>query len=102
MKLQEQLNANAIIGTKKRIQELSGIAPDILIENLKENLSFLEESKSNYFNVTGDKEVLKWEVKSFESFNGRGGKSYIVFHCKEGDVNFFPNARYGRYIKIKK
>lgn len=77
-------------------------APAIIIESITENIKYLTEVDDNIFEFGGDKFVVDWTYMSHEIKTGNGGKKYFVLACKEGNVNYFPNARYGIYIKIAK
>ena len=71
-------------------------APVVMIEGQRK---LVEELKKGKLNIKGDIEVLGKEFLSYEKKTGRGGKFYIQFNCNDGKVNYFPAARYGRYIK---
>lgn len=73
-----------------RAQELIKIqAPQIIIDN---QLKLVQNPK-----IGGDISLLGVEVISKELRTGRGGKKYIVYN---GNIGFFPNAKYGMYISM--
>lgn len=79
-----QLRLNA------RAQELIKIqAPQIIIDN---QLKLVQNPK-----ISGDTSLLGVEIISKELRTGRGGKKYIVYN---GNIGFFPNAKYGMYISM--
>lgn len=79
-----QLRLNA------RAQELIKIqAPQIIIDN---QLKLVQNPK-----IGGDTSLFDVEVISKELRTGRGGKKYIVYN---GNIGFFPNAKYGMYISM--
>lgn len=68
-------------------------APKVIIESCEK---FISDLKSGTIKVGGDKSCLADEFKSFEVRKGVGGKTYLHIN---GNINFFPQARYGMYIK---
>lgn len=95
MTIKEYLLNCEISSKKDRIEKLEQIgAPKVIIDGEKK---MLEEMESGKFNVSGDIEALSEEMKSREVKKGRGGKLYVSFNG--GKVNYFPAAKYGRYIK---
>lgn len=68
-------------------------APAVMIEGQRKAV---EEMKNGILKVGGAKEKLANRVAGFEIRKGNGGKQYMVF--SDGTM-YFPNARYGRYVK---
>jgi hypothetical protein len=102
MKLNEFLREKILIGTKKRLASLVVIsAPQVMLKGIKNQIRDLESGKD--FKVKGDIKYLEYDFVSETWKTGRGGKKYVEFTLKNGDkeekVNYFPNAKYGRYIK---
>ena len=80
----------------KRFKEIN--APEIIQLNLKRLLKELKNGGE--VDIKGDIEYLDFEFVTEEIKVGRGGKEYSQFTLKSGEkVNYFPSARYGRYIK---
>lgn len=81
-----------VCGMQDRLNKLIEIgAPAVIIEGQKK---FIDNPK-----VGGDINYLDDVISSKEIKTGRGGKQYILFN---GNIQFFPNARYGMYISAKK
>lgn len=70
-------------------------APQIMIDCCKAEAKKLEEKN---LKISGDIELLNVEIESIEQKKGRGGKVYLTIN---NTINYFPNARYGRYIARK-
>jgi hypothetical protein len=68
-------------------------APKIVLISLEEQINKMENGE---IKISGDASLLDREVESVKGEKGRGGKSYIRFN---GSILYFPNAKYGRYIK---
>lgn len=100
MKIKNYLFKKIAESNRKRAKRFIEIgAPKIVIENLLQEAEKLETGGS--VKIDGDKEALDLEFVSEEFLTGRGGKKYIQFMIGNGQkVNYFPNARYGRYIKF--
>jgi hypothetical protein len=96
MKLREVILSNTLIARENRLKRLIGIAPDVMISREKEIIKELEAGK---IEISGDKETLDWNFLSGVKKTGRGGHVYYSYRCKEGKVNYYPTAIYGRYIK---
>lgn len=67
-------------------------APDILIKNCDEEM---ERLNNGDLRCSGEVELLDNELVSHEVKQGRGGKLYHVFN---GNINYFPKAKYGRFV----
>lgn len=77
----------------ERKEKLKAIdAPKVLVEACENDLSKL---KAGDLRCSGDNSLLDEEVESHIIQKGRGGKIYHVFN---GNINYFPNAKYGRFI----
>lgn len=71
-------------------------APDIVVNGQKKAV---DELKSGNLKIGGDTDALGFIVKDFENKKGNGGKPYITIKTSNGDVNYYPAAKFGRYIK---
>lgn len=79
---------------EERLEKLKEFdAPTVIINGQE---SAIENLKAGKITISGDTDVLSDIYESREIKKGRGGKIYITIN---GNVNYFPNARYGRYIK---
>ena len=97
MKIREYILEKELIGYNYRLDKLIEIgAPQVIIDRQRELVGELE---NGVLSVSGDKEVLEFEFNKSEKKTGRGGKVYIQFTCDNCLVNYFPTAKYGRYIK---
>lgn len=68
-------------------------APTVMIEGQRKAV---EDLKAGILKVGGNKEKLANVVDGYEIRKGNGRKQYMLF--SDGTM-YFPNARYGRYIK---
>lgn len=94
MTIREKILEVEIANSTKRLEALEDMGmPTIVIDSMR---SSIESMKSGDLKISGDTEVLEDEYISGETKKGRGGKMYV---CINGSVNYFPNAKYGRYIK---
>ena len=75
----------------KKLQELE--APDVMITSTEQEIDRLE---SGNLKIGGNIKLLEVEFVSSENKVGRGGKGYVQFNSS---INYFPNAKYGRYIQ---
>lgn len=57
---------------------------------------YVESLQEGTLEVSGDKDALDDNFVNAEKKKGRGGKSYYIIN---DNINFFPAARYGMYIK---
>lgn len=79
---------------KERLEKLIEMgAPEIIIKSLFEQIKGMENGE---LKIGGDLELLDYEFKDYEVKKRKSGKIYIVF---DKSINYFPNAKYGRYIK---
>lgn len=81
-------------GAKDRLEKLAQFsAPKVMIDGQRK---LIEKLESGDLSISGDKDVLDDIFVSREFRKGRGGKTYIVIN---GNINYFPAAQYGPYIK---
>lgn len=80
----------ALMDRENRMKELG--APAIIITTIGEEIDRLMKKE---LRCGGEKELLDEEMVSVEKKKGRGGIPYYVFN---GDINYFPKAKYGRFI----
>lgn len=84
----------AIKGTKYRLDKLIELnAPKVMIEGVS---GLLDELVSGKIKISGDTYLLDKEFENYVIKKGNGGKEYYIIN---GNINYFPYARYGRYIK---
>lgn len=76
-----------------KLQEIG--APSIMITSQE---ALIKEAQAGTLKISGDTEALQEEYKTHEIRKGRGGKQYLHIN---GNINYFPNAQYGRYIKYQ-
>lgn len=94
MTIKDYILEGTIKSSETRLEKLKEMgAPGVMITSLEQNI---EELKNGVLKIGGDVDVLDEEFIDREFKTGNGGKQYI---CINGSVNFFPNARYGMYIK---
>lgn len=67
-------------------------APAVLIKSCDEEMERLEKGD---LRCSGEVELLDNEFVSHDVKEGRGGKLYHVFN---GNINYFPKAKHGRFI----
>lgn len=81
-------------GEKDRLEKLTQFgAPQVVIDGQRK---FVEKLEAGDLRIGGDKDALDDTFQSREIRKGRGGKTYIVIN---GNINYFPAAQYGPYIK---
>jgi len=94
MTIREYILEGALKSAETRLDDLIKLnAPRVIIDGQQE---YVNKLKAGELNIGGDTSVLDEEFVSREMKKGRGGKAYIVIN---ENVNFFPNARYGMYIR---
>ena len=94
MTIREWVVKGVLSATEYRLEKLKEMnAPKVMIEGVGKQV---ESLKAGIIKIGGDKDVLDEIFESVETRKGRGGATY---YCINGNVNFFPNARYGLYIK---
>lgn len=93
MTIKEYIIENTISWMKERKCKLVEFgAPSVLISAINTELDKLQ---SGELTCSGEKELLDEEFISDEVRKGRGGIPYHVFN---GNINYFPKAKYGRFI----
>lgn len=94
MTIREYILDGTIKTAQTRLEKLKEMsAPQIMITTLEADINKMQAGN---LKIGGDVEVLDEELISREFKTGKGGKQYIQIN---GCINFFPNARYGMYIK---
>lgn len=79
---------------KERITSLEKLgAPSVMVDGQRK---YVEKLQKGILEVGGDKDALDDKFVNAEKKKGKGGKSYYVIN---GNINFFPAAKYGMYIK---
>ncbi len=78
--------------TRQRFLKIGNPGP--MVSNIEKEIADLESG--NLPKIGGDTEVLDNAYISHESKIGRGGNTYYVIN---GNINFYPNAQYGPFIK---
>ena len=81
-----------ILSDRLAYLERSG-APDSMIEKTDAELQVVRDGDME---VGGDMDVLDEPFKGFVSKKGYSGNEYLQIN---GNINFYPNARYGYFIK---
>ena len=94
MTIREWILEGTIKAYEIRLEKLIEIgAPKVVIEGQKKMVA---ELKDGELKIGGDLDVLEDEFVSCTIKTGRGGKKYYLLN---EDVNFFPAAKYGLFIK---
>lgn len=93
MTVKEWIIKGTISALEERRQKLIDMgAPSILIEKTGEELINLY---NGVFACKGEVELLEEEMIDVEQKKGRGGIPYYTFN---GNINYFPRAKYGRFV----
>lgn len=103
----EHLAQNLLKGTQNRLEKLKEIkAPEVMIQHNEQQIVILQNHTAidavNALVGCKTQEILTAEFISAESHTGKGGKTYLTFKTSVGQVNYFPNGRYGRFISYPK
>lgn len=85
--------AKSLTERAEKLEAMS--APKIMIEGCMKAVADLE---AGILPVSGASELLDIEYVQHEQRKGRGGKVYVTFN---GTINYFPQAKYGRFITTK-
>ena len=95
MSIQKQtISQNIVDHWRTRLEKLKSLnAPECMTEHLEHSIA-----KGPTFR--GVKEYGHLEFTKKEVKKGRGGKQYVVFHTEVGLIYYFPNARYGPFMKV--
>lgn len=95
MTVKEHIIKSTKLALKDRIYKLEDMqAPSVVIDAEKRNLENIENIK-----ISGELELLEEEFETVEQRKGRGG---VVYYRYNGNINYFPKAKYGRYISKSK
>lgn len=94
--IKEELIEVLLQTARDRLQKLTSIeAPAIVVEKQKE---YVQSLMNGELKIRGELDILAKPYKKAERKVGNGGKVYYVIN---DSYNFFPNAKYGMYIKRK-
>lgn len=95
MTIKEYIIHGALKLAEDRLKQLNMMgAPKVMIDGQQKYVASL---KAGELKISGDTDVLVEDFVDREFKKGKGGKAYISINS--GTVNFFPNARYGMYIR---
>lgn len=81
---------SALIERWKTLKNMD--APEVMIQSCEEELKRLANHE---LKCGGEVKLLNEEYLSHVEKIGRGGITYYVFN---GNINYFPRARYGRFV----
>lgn len=94
MTIREWIIKGTLNAASYRLEKLKEIgAPEVMIEGQSK---MVDNLKNGIIKIGGDTEILDEEYIGCEKKTGRGGKTYFIIN---NEVNFFPAAKYGLYIK---
>jgi hypothetical protein len=97
MKIGEYIISKELKGAEDRKNKFEEIgAPQIMIDGQSK---MIEDLKNGKIKISGELNLLEVEYTSSEVKKGKGGKIYITFN---NSINYFPNAKYGKYIAENK
>ncbi len=97
MTIGEIIIRNELAAAKARLSKLEALgAPAVTLEAIRREVAQLEAGE---LKIGGDRALLELEAEGAEVKTGRGGKKYIRF---ANGVQYFPQARYGRFISREK
>ena len=95
MKIRDKIIESMLEIVTERCEKIIEIrGPAIIIENLKKEI---ENLKNGILKVKDKENLLDLEFNDIEWKKGRDGVPYVTFN--NGTINYFPNARYGAFIK---
>lgn len=80
----------ALMDRENKLKEIG--APTIMITSIGEEIDRLMKG---VLKCSGDTDLLEEEYISVEKKKGKGGKPYYVFN---DNINYFPQAKYGRFV----
>lgn len=93
MIIKEKIIEMEIATATDRLNKLNAMeAPAIITKALEQTLT---ELKSGIIKISGDADLLNLEFEKWESRKGNGGKVYLQIN---ENINYFPNAKYGKFI----
>ena len=96
--IRQIINLRIAEGLPEHISHLERIkAPEVILENRRD---ILNKALNNEIKISKLENFENWEVIDFADFKGRGGKVFTVFHTKQGDLNYLPQARFGRFVAL--
>jgi len=93
MTIKEYLIGCELKAAEYRLSELKDMGAPVVMITGQEKC--VEDMKAGIFKVSGDTELLEEEYVEREVKKGRSGKPYLTIN---GHINYFPKAKYGRYI----
>ena len=93
-------------GFATRLEKLKEMkAPEILITRVEDDLTFIlshdVKTVIKEFVDCKEPELFDAIFVSSETKIGNGGKPYSIYQTSVGELNYFPNARFGRFLKRK-
>lgn len=92
--VKDYILAGLLKEAKDRLEKLTKFnAPKVVVDGQRK---FVERLEAGDLKISGDKDALDDTFQSREFRKGHGGKTYIVIN---GNINYFPAAQYGPYIK---
>ena len=99
MTLREYINRCERQNIEYRLSKLKELgAPKVIIDGLGHDL---ELTKTNDLEISGDQDLLdKLEYQAHYVEKWRDGEGYLVIKTKDCIVNYFPRAKYGRFISL--
>ena len=93
MTVKEYILEKEIISVGNRLERLKELgAPKIMITTLEGEVEALKQGE---LKIGGDLTLLDETFENREIKTGRGGSQYVQIN---GSINYFPTAKYGRYI----
>ena len=94
MTIRDFVKNTMVKAMEERLNDLMKIgAPAVMIDGQRKAI---EAMANGTMKIGGDTEALDDVYASHEVRKGTGGRQYFAIN---GNVNFFPNARYGMFIK---
>ena len=93
MTIREFICKHEAEGAQEHLDRLIELgAPQIILDGWKKAVAALKDGKVE---CGGDSGLLNVEVVDFIKRKGNGGKPWVQFN---GFINYFPQAKYGRFI----
>lgn len=97
MTIREWICGNEARMAEERLSKLETIgAPQVMLDGTRKAAEALRNGE---LDIGGNASLLDVEFENFTQKKGSGGKPYITIN---GRINYFPQARYGRYIALAK
>ena len=102
----QHLAKHLLFNFEKRLETFQQIkAPEVLIRQLQENIDIIESQPAidavESLVTCKNPEILTAEFISSETHTGNGGKKYYTYQTSVGEVNYFPQAKFGRFVTYK-